>query len=245
MFQVLIDAFDIECKEAVAVVTRKFSKELIDICVRNGIWKAGQKNTVIRGQAMKLLSIFQKKALVEPKCIIETFKDEMFPVLISNLDDDLVETRRSSVAVLSSSLLLEEIWDADLYKKLYPELLKRMDDANDNVRTDTAALFALLFDKIGIWQSRWSDKQSVQGNTILEDGEVVEIALDDVHYDTILKGLTVHMDDTNPEVQKSVCEALKVGYKSCLPETMVRDYFGQVRHSHRFNHYFDNILSNK
>jgi dynein assembly factor 5, axonemal len=94
-----------------------------------------------------------------------------------------------------------------MYKKVYPELLKRMDDANDEVRIDAAATIASMFHSMKAWKEYMTsihnelDPTGCELTVIDKEGKLVELKLDNVHYESMIKGLFIHMDDTNRKVQ--------------------------------------------
>jgi dynein assembly factor 5 len=95
-----------------------------------------------------------------------------------------------------------------MFKKLYPELLKRMDDAKDVIRIQTCQTWSEYFKSIKAWQKSLEpliaslpESERDKSTIVLGDGEVVEIKIDDLHYDAIVNGLLIHMDDTNSILQ--------------------------------------------
>ena len=87
---------------------------------------------------------------------------------------------------------------AELFKKIYPELLKRMDDASDVIRSHTSKTFQYLFECISQWQ------YYIQNVEMDSSEGYVEKSLDDVHYQTIIKGLAIHLDDSNSIIQVNI-----------------------------------------
>lgn len=92
------------------------------------------------------------------------------------------------------------------FKKVYPELLKRMDDADDLIRIQTAKVFSSFFAAIAAWKQLKNQfhkelDPSGQQLTVLKDDHIIELKLDDIHYESIVKGLCLHLDDTNRAIQ--------------------------------------------
>ena len=73
----------------------------------------------------------------------------------------------------------------EFYTDLYPELLKRMDDSNDEVRVATCAAFQSFFRKL---PANWNNNA----------------------YTYILTSLFVHFDDPNKNIREAVNSVLSV-----------------------------------
>jgi dynein assembly factor 5 len=92
---------------------------------------------------------------------------------------------------------------------MYPEFLKRLDDSQDNIRISMARLFVKFFKVVGDWQTRMAPftKENPEACTITSEKSAngfIEIRLDDVHWDALVKGLAIHMDDTNSSLQVGI-----------------------------------------
>jgi dynein assembly factor 5 len=138
---------------------------------------------------------------------------KLIPLLISNVDDDMVTTRHQILAIFILLFPIVQLWNGyyyltlvPRYKKVYPELLKRMDDADDQIRIQTAHAFSSFFRSIQDWSVAMRSYHNSldptgQDQTAVVYGEVIELKLDDIHYENIIKGLCLHMDDANKAVQ--------------------------------------------
>ncbi len=97
-------------------------------------------------------------------------------------------------------------------KIVYPELIKRFDDAQDEIRILTAKVFITFFHSIARWQARMKPlmESTTEGSSTVKDdtceGGFREIKLDDVHWEAIVKGITIHLDDMNPALQVCDCQ---------------------------------------
>ena len=104
--------------------------------------------------------------------------------LQSTLDDDLSDTRLLTCRVLRRLLtLVGRSVDQDRLHNLYPCLLKRLDDSNDDVRraaTETFSAYMQCF------------------------GDDYNVAMYRAHIDAIYHGLLVHLDDQDSAIQLSV-----------------------------------------
>merc|ERR1711991_635927 len=106
-------------------------------------------------------------------------------VIVSCLDDSEAYTRYLTTSVLAHIFqTLKQMLDNDLALKLYPDLIKRLDDSNDEVR-------------MGICQALqffWSAPEGDAFHTT-----AIEYMLD---------CLLVHMDDTNIQIQEAILKVL-------------------------------------
>ena len=228
-----------------------------DIVLANSIWRAGKKATILRMEAMDLfLALVQHGNINSETCcgllsigvINSLLQKDVLPVLMSNIDDDEANTRRITLNILAIILSSHASFQAVDLKKIYPELLKRMDDAQDTLRIRCAQVWKSFFNASKRFLDRMallrvtSDESKV---TVVqrETGEVIEVALDDVHWDTIIKGLLIHMDDTNSNIQETVCSVIKDGLKlDVLPKEMAHEHLRSIRSKHRSARFVDELL---
>ncbi|OAJ35883.1 hypothetical protein, variant [Batrachochytrium dendrobatidis JEL423] len=176
-----------------------------------------------------------------------TLERDLLPILISNIEDDEIATRITSLKVLSTLLDSDIDWNGSTLKKLYPELLKRLDDAQDKIRVQCANIWPVYFNSVCRWLAKMASSYPIDTTNKLTsipgaDGGVVEIALDTVHWQTMIKGLTIHLDDTNPDIQDAILNALKAGAQKCIPKEMLSEHLHSVRAKHRTTRYIDDIL---
>ncbi|ORX38796.1 ARM repeat-containing protein [Piromyces finnis] len=235
-----------------------YSKRIItDIFIANGIWRAGKKATVIRARDMECFLAYlnlqdglyeNTERIINIQCIEDVMEKELLPVLISCLEDDDINTRENVLKIFVKLFNKEYCgaYNAELFKKIYPELLKRMDDASDVIRNQTAKTFPYLFNCIAQWQDY------IQNNKMNSGESYIEKSLDDIHYQTMIKGLSIHLDDSNNIIQNAVCETFKglalASHTSLIPmsniplKTMIIEYLNSVRSKHRNSYYIDNII---
>ncbi|KAJ3055054.1 HEAT repeat-containing protein 2 [Rhizophlyctis rosea] len=239
----------------------QFSKPVLEtIVIPNAVWKAGRKQAVVRDITMRvLLALLQNGeyggksvGLLDVAAVESVLSQDLLPIIVSCMDDDNVEERRTTLGITDILLRSEVRFNGPAIKLLYPELLKRMDDAHDDIRIQTANIWRSFFIVISKW---FSNVQSLrdqapgivsvlvdeQGQVVGENGSLVEIALDDVHWHAIVKGLTVHMDDTNSQIQDTVREALEKAI-AVSPISILREELLAVRNRHRSPMHIDKIL---
>ncbi|KAI8919361.1 armadillo-type protein [Powellomyces hirtus] len=236
---------------------------LTNIILINGVWRPGRKFATLRGKTIKTLLAMLDSAHSTENCIgLLHIKDlsgiwesHLLNLLISTLEDDDVGVRKDTLSVIDC-LLSSMDFDANTFKKLYPELLKRLDDADDDVRLSTARVWKRFFEAAHTWQMRMGPYQSAAGSatTVLVDetGQIVqdsqgnsvllEVRLDDVHWTAMIKGLTIHMDDTNAELQQAVFTSLQASVALASPD-LLREHFTMARGRHRSPRFLDALLS--
>ena len=102
------------------------------------------------------------------------------------LEDDWENELRWASMVLLKYLLpfLKDVFDREDYIEVYPEMIKRLDDAQDGIRIETCLVFEIFFDQL---PDPWSGSL----------------------YDYCVKTIFIHLDDQNEQVQKAVLAVLK------------------------------------
>lgn len=223
---------------------------LKDVILKSCVWRAGRKAIILRNLATDLFlvvaSVFEPREAVS--WIKPVFESDIVPILCSNLDDDEQSTRQNCISIVQF-ILQVPVWNAETFKKLYPEMLKRMDDAKDSVRIQAASTWTEVFPSIKVWMDGLLylradlSKDDKQRLTIIKDGVVVELGLDSGHYETIIDGLLIHMDDTNQVIQEAVLAALLAGRKSeLLTDEMLGVRVQLAKSKHRSSMYLDQLI---
>lgn len=223
---------------------------LKDIILRCCVWRAGKKPAVLRTFATKFLSLFLNlfSPLEAVPFLEPVFTSDILPTLCSNVDDDEQSTRQHCLSALIFVLEVPGIWNADAFKKLYPELLKRMDDAKDQVRIQTATVWAVFFPAVKSWMDSMALYKAELGPedegklTIVKDGHLIELGLDRGHYETMIDGLLIHMDDPNPKVQEAVCRALLAGKQNVFDGSVVQEKVNEAFSKHKSRQFLERLL---
>lgn len=123
-----------------------------------------------------------------------------------------------------------------------------MDDSNDCVRIETANTFFAMFSSISKWQIEMVgiqealDPNDTSHAFTNAGGGLVESRLDDVHYEAIVKGLCLHLDDTNREVQEAVAKSFKQMRLIEQTKCIMAAHFEQIRINHRSPFFLNDIL---
>lgn len=125
----------------------KFSNQFLKDCILPGlIWSAGKTAEAIRTAAVSCLCIFldkyEKDSIMKQNidcdeqniCLI---LDEIIPILISLADDNSKKSRFYSLQAMYLIMCIRKQFDhltEEYVHKIYPVLLKRLDDGCDDVR---------------------------------------------------------------------------------------------------------------
>ncbi|XP_076254146.1 dynein axonemal assembly factor 5 isoform X2 [Rhynchophorus ferrugineus] len=156
----------------------KFLETLItDIFIPSLVWHAGATAEAIRTMAATCL-----------KYILTT---KLIPLLLSLTEDASFRSRQVSIECLT---LLKQIyvnkhkWDIDLLLKIYPELLKRLDDPIDKVRLCALTNLTAFFEHV--------PEEFAQANF-------------KAHRELIVDTLMTHFDDDDEIVQNLSFDSLK------------------------------------
>ncbi|KAI8893080.1 armadillo-type protein [Globomyces pollinis-pini] len=202
---------------------------LESIVIRNCTWRAGKKAMEIRSTATTLLLILLNTIQAQgdlTTLLAPIFETLLLPNVLSNLDDDDMETRKNCLTLFTILLKLP-LWTMDQLKKFYPELLKRLDDANDGIRIQSTQ----------VWKSFFHSLQYLQTHSDVD----FAIEFSTQHHQVIIQGLLIHLDDTNSILQESVCEALKVGKETVLDSAMFTELTLEAKLKHRSTLYLDQL----
>merc|ERR1712078_485900 len=159
------------------------------VLIPNCVWKAGQSNNKIRKGGMVCIHALLKRHLVSPQALNVAFSD-LLPILKSCLDDSWSPDNRM-IACLVLACMLQDMQaeiTAEQLREVYPEVLKRLDDSNDKIRTVVCEALSVFFKCL-----------PPKGSRSL--------------YEYILRTLFVHLDDPNPEIQQAIFGVLQVAVR--------------------------------
>ena len=191
----LLDALLAEPSFAHATELSEWAELLYSaMLVPNLVWRAGRAAEHVRLAAMTSLARLVPLDALTPAQLEAQLEDSL-PVLHTALDDDNVETRRIGCSVVESLLskLGPSRLESERARKLYPELLKRLDDASDAVRIAVCGPIIALIRAFN-YASVWSEERN----------------FDKANFQYLLRGLLVHLDDPSPEIQAAVKDVLEV-----------------------------------
>ena len=148
-------------------------------------WRVGAPNVKIRKAAIICLIKLTETKLIDPAKLKDYFS-EICKKMSSCLDDDWGNDLRFAAVVFLRKLLvfLTNTADNEDLKTIYPELLKRLDDAQDGIRVETCKALEVMFDMMA---DPWSSSL----------------------YEYTVKAIFIHLDDPNEEVQKATTKVLQ------------------------------------
>jgi dynein assembly factor 5, axonemal len=150
-------------------------------------WRSGMPNTAIRKAAVVCLIKIMEQSLIEKDKL-----QPMFPEIVNKmkncLEDDWANDLRFSAVVFLKKLIgyLQDEMDREDYITIYPELLKRLDDAQDGIRIESTHALEQFFEKL---PDPWSSSL----------------------YEYTIKAVFIHLDDPSTEIQKRITSVLEKG----------------------------------
>uniref|UniRef100_A0A669EYT5 Dynein axonemal assembly factor 5 n=1 Tax=Oreochromis niloticus TaxID=8128 RepID=A0A669EYT5_ORENI len=188
---------------------------LSDILLPNLVWRAGRTAAAVRTSALSCLlahlvfsDIFSCKHL------------GMRPQVLSALEEDSQMSRLLACRCLCAILRLTGTsLHHEALNKIYPELLKRLDDSSEEVR-------GVALQAVGLWFS-----------SLTKDYNPV---LCGAHLQLLFQQLLLHLDDPDSSVQDQVLEVLKKG--SSAHPALLKKEVEAVRDKQRSPVYCDQLL---
>lgn len=181
-----------------------------DILVPNLQWRAGRTAAAIRTAAVACLwALLSSEALSATQ--VQGVREVLLPLVLTTLEEDSQTTRLTSCRIVSAFLKsCGGATEPDKFIKVYPELLKRLDDVSTEVRLAAASALAA-----------WLE-------CIRHDGAEACYQRDVQH---LYRELLVYLDDPTSAVQDAVLEVLQAG-GDLFPDLLVRETEAVV-HKHR------------
>jgi len=159
-----------------------------DILSPNLTWRAGRSASALRAAAMAcLLTILEEKLLSVDN--YERVSEKCVSNCLAMLEDGYIVNRLLSTQCLGR--LVEACGKKlrpDVTHKIYPELLKRLDDEKDEVRVSAGVAISKVFANV------------CSG---------YDVGFFKVHLEFAIDAILVHLDDEDENVQAAVAEALK------------------------------------
>ncbi|XP_076283993.1 dynein axonemal assembly factor 5-like [Lasioglossum baleicum] len=183
------------------IMDLKFSYQFLENCIFPGlIWSAGRAAEAIRTAAVCCLCAFLEKYKADS--FIETNQrfseedipsvlDKIIPTLVSLADDNSKKSRLYSLRAIYLIVCIRKRFcniTEEFIHKLYPVLLKRLDDGCDNIRS--ASLEVL----VKVW------------SFIPED---YNLNFNKAHVDTLYTTAIIYLDDPENEFQDYMLDSLK------------------------------------
>ncbi|PWA33847.1 hypothetical protein CCH79_00018724 [Gambusia affinis] len=160
-------------------------KFLRDVLLPNLVWHAGRTAGAVRTSALSCLLALLHGGAVTPGQLL-SLEEKLSPLVLSALDEDSQMSRVLACRSLSATLqLVGTSLHHEALNKIYPELLKRLDDSSQEVRS--AALQA-----VALWLSS------------LTGGYNPELCAP--HLQLLFQQLLLHLDDPDSSVQDRVLD---------------------------------------
>jgi len=195
---------------------------LVEAVVPVCVWRAGKVASALRKGGVCCLRALLRHKLVSADTVAQQLGQgftpgPLTPVLKSCLDDDDAQIRFITCqAMVHLFELVEGRLDQEMVRIMYLELLKRLDDSNDSIRIHAAQAFTAFLPSVP------------RG---YEAGQ----------FDYIVRGLAIHLDDQNPEVQEGVLPALLAA--GSVNPTQVINVLEECRTKHRSTAYCDRAIA--
>uniref|UniRef100_A0A672RML2 Dynein assembly factor 5, axonemal-like n=1 Tax=Sinocyclocheilus grahami TaxID=75366 RepID=A0A672RML2_SINGR len=184
-----------------------------DLLLPNLVWRSGRSAAAVRSAALSCL-------LAVLHGVVLSVEETLSTQLISALEEDSKLARLLACRSLHSLLkLTTQQLNADSLNKIYPELLKRVDDSSEDVRVEALKSLSSWFSSLG----KNYDPQSCRP-----------------HLEFLFQQLLLYMDDPNTKIQDSVLEVLKVA--SEVDGRLLQQQTEAVREKQRSPEYCDKLL---
>ncbi|XP_025234221.1 dynein assembly factor 5, axonemal isoform X2 [Theropithecus gelada] len=190
-----------------------------DILAPNLQWHAGRTAAAIRTAAVSCLWALTSSEVLSAKQI-QDVQETLMPQVLTTLEEDSQMTRLISCRIINTFLKTSgSMTDPEKLIKIYPELLKRLDDVSNDVRMAAASTLVTWL-------------QCVKG----ADGK--SYYQSSVQY--LYRELLVHLDDPERAIQDAILEVLKEG-SELFPDLLVRETEAVI-HKHRSATYCEQLL---
>ncbi|XP_072225810.1 dynein axonemal assembly factor 5-like [Leuresthes tenuis] len=194
-------------------------KFLCDILLPNLVWHAGRTAAAVRTSALScLLALLHGGAITSGQLLC--VEEKLCPQLFSALEEDSQMSRLFACRSLSATLrLIGASLHREALNKIYPELLKRLDDSSEEVR-------GVALQALGLWLSSLTKDYDPE--------------LSAPHLQLLFQQLLLHLDDPDSSVQDQVLEILKKG--SSVHPVLMKKEAEAVRDKQRSPLYCDQLL---
>ncbi|XP_010887752.2 dynein assembly factor 5, axonemal [Esox lucius] len=192
---------------------------LLDLLLPNLVWRAGRTAAAIRTSALSCLLALLQGGAITPGQLLGV-EERLSPQVLSCLEEDSQLSRLLACQSLSTLLKLTGAsLHADALNKLYPEVLKRLDDSSEEVR-------GVALSTLGQWLATLGKDYNTQ--------------LYSQHLEFLFQQLLLHLDDPDSRIQDTVLEVLKIG--SAVHPVLLKQEVEAVRDKQRSPVYCDKLL---
>ncbi|XP_059976367.1 dynein axonemal assembly factor 5 isoform X2 [Mesoplodon densirostris] len=190
-----------------------------DIFVPNLQWHAGRTAAAIRTAAVSCLWALISSGVLSDEQIQEV-QEMLMPQVLTTLEEDSQMTRLISCRIINVFLKTSDgVIDPDKFIKIYPELLKRLDDVSNEVRLAATSSLVTWLERVGNEAGKCCYQSNIQH---------------------LYRELLVYLDDPESAIRDAVLEALKAG-SVLFPDLLVRE-MEAVLHKHRSPTHCEQLL---
>ncbi|KAF4015993.1 hypothetical protein G4228_007392 [Cervus hanglu yarkandensis] len=190
-----------------------------DILVPNLQWHAGRTAAAIRTAAVSCLWALVSSGVLSDGQI-QDVQETLMPQILTTLEEDSQMTRLISCRIINLFLKTSNgVIDPDKFIKIYPELLKRLDDVSNDVRLAATSALVTWLQRVQREASKCCYESSIQH---------------------LYRELLVYLDDPERTVQDAVLEALKAG-SVLFPDLLVKETEAAL-HKHRSPTHCEQLL---
>uniref|UniRef100_A0A8C4GNC1 Dynein axonemal assembly factor 5 n=1 Tax=Dicentrarchus labrax TaxID=13489 RepID=A0A8C4GNC1_DICLA len=194
-------------------------KFLCDVLLPNLVWRAGRTAAAVRTSALSCLLALLHGGAITPGQLL-CLEEKLSPLVLSALEEDSQMGRLLACRSLSTILkLIGTSLHPEALNKIYPELLKRLDDSSEGVR-------GVTLQALGLWLSSLTKDYNPE--------------LCAPHLQFLFQQLLLHLDDPDSSVQDRVLEVLKTG--SSVNPALLKREVEAVRDKQRSPLYCDQLL---
>ncbi|XP_051572225.1 dynein axonemal assembly factor 5-like [Myxocyprinus asiaticus] len=192
---------------------------LQDLLLPNLVWRSGRSAAAVRTAALSCLLALLHGATFPAEQVLSV-ESTLSSQLICALEEDSRLARLLACRSLNSLLkLTAQQLNSDSLNKIYPELLKRVDDSSEEVRVEALKSLSTWFSSLG----KNYDTQSCRS-----------------HLEFLFQQLLLYMDDPESKVQDSVLDVLKVA--SEVDRDLLKQQTEAVREKQHSPEYCDKLL---
>ncbi|GAQ77627.1 hypothetical protein KFL_000010760 [Klebsormidium nitens] len=209
----------LEVPALAATWRRRAARLLAEMLVPCGVWRAGKVAAAVRHAAMVATGTLLRNDLCTQEDLLGVLSgSSLLAVVRSCLEEDYyVDTRRAACHVAEHLVRVAgPALSGEQRRALYKDVLKRLDDSNDEIRIEITGAARQLFASLPPH----------------EDGAEVRELVD---------GMLVHMDDPDARVQAAVCSALEVAAR--VRGVQVEEAVRKVMQKHRSQVYCARVLA--
>ena len=155
------------------------------ILIPSTVWRVGKPNVAIRKAAVVCTIKMLDQNLIAKDKMYGSFKN-LFDTLKNCIDDDWANDIRYASVILVKTLIsyLHKQFEHEDWVLIYPELLKRLDDAQDGIRVETCKVFEIFFELL---PDPWSNSL----------------------YEYTINNIFVHLDDQSTLIQEAISNVLR------------------------------------